>query len=48
MTLSLERAMRDSWYAYWSAAARLPMLEQAMEDGAERLRQTQKSYRVGA
>ncbi len=48
MTLSLERAMRDIWYAYWSAAERLPMLEQAMEAGSERLRQTQKSYRVGA
>lgn len=27
MTLSLERAMRDNWYAYWSAATRFPMLE---------------------
>ncbi|MFZ9115513.1 MAG: TolC family protein [Burkholderiaceae bacterium] len=48
MALVLERGMRDSWYGYWSAAERLPMLEQAMEAGAERLRQTQKSYRVGA
>jgi outer membrane protein len=48
LVLALERGMRESWYAYWSAAERLPMLEQAMEAGQERLQQTQKAYRVGA